>query len=216
MIITHFNKQHFKVQFGDLTIAFNPVSKESEFDVNKYGADIVLTTTDYEDYNGGELMSYGERTPFIISSPGEYEVNNIFIKGFGTFVDLPLDSKKKEKAKYQNTSYVLEVDNMRLCFLGCLKEEFSTEQKEMIGDVDILFLPITMNDDFISVYEANKLANKIEPKLIILKDYTVESLKLFLGEAGKDIKNIEKIDKLTIKKKDIEDKQKEIILFNIV
>lgn len=216
MIITHFNRQHFKVQFGDLTIAFNPVSKESKYEVNKYGADIVLTTTNHPDYNGGEFMSFGERKPFIISSPGEYEVQGVFIKGFGTYVELPIDSKKKEKLKLQNTSYVLEVDNMRICFLGCLKEELSGDQREVIDEVDILFVPISGDGDMLSPHEANKLSAKLEPKLVIPMDYDDdESLKQFLKEAGKDINSIERVDKLTIKRKDIEDKQGEVILFKL-
>ncbi|MEA4910515.1 hypothetical protein SDC9_33266 [bioreactor metagenome] len=215
MIITHFNKQHFKVQFGNLTIAFNPVSKDSKFANNKYGADIVLTTTNHPDYNGGDMMSFGERSPFIITSPGEYESQDVFIKGFGTYVDLSLDGKSKEKIKFQNTSYVLEVDNMRLCFLGCLKEELSPEQREIIDEVDILFVPVSSSDDMLRPHEANKLATKLEPKLVIPMDYDEDSLKLFLREAGKDIKSIEKVEKLTIKRKDIDGKQGEIVLFEI-
>lgn len=215
MIITHFNKQHFKVQFGNLTIAFNPVSKDSKFSTNKYGADIVLTTTNHPDYNGGDMMSFGERNPFIITSPGEYESQDVFIKGFGSFVELPLDGKSKEKIKFQNTSYVLEVDNMRICFLGCLKEELTGEQREIIDEVDILFVPVSSGDDMLRAHEANKLATKLEPKLVIPMDYDDESLKLFMREAGKDIKTIEKVEKLTIKRKDIDDKQGEIVLFEI-
>ena len=46
---------------------------------DKYGADVVFTTTDTADYNGGDLMSYGDKKPIILSSPGEYEIQNIFI-----------------------------------------------------------------------------------------------------------------------------------------
>lgn len=215
MIITHFNKQHFKIQFGNLTIAFNPVSKDSKFATNKYGADIVLTSINHPDYNGGEMMSFGERSPFIITSPGEYESQEVFIKGFGTYVDLPLDAKSKDKIKFQNTSYVLEIDNMRLCFLGCLKEELTPEQREIIDEVDILFVPVSSSDNMLRAHEANKLATKLEPKLVIPMDYDDDSLKLFLREAGKDIKALEKVEKLTIKRKDIEGKQGEIVLFEI-
>ncbi len=215
MIITHFNKQHFKIQLGDLTIAMNPVSKDSKFDTNKYGADIVLETINHVDYNGGDLMSYGERNPFIISSPGEYEVQGVFIKGFGNYIDLLSDGKSKEKIKFQNTSYVFTVDNIKMCFLGCIKDELTPEQKEIIDDIDILFVPVSSNQDILNAYDANKLATKLEPRLIIPMDYDNESLKLFLKEAGADINKIEKVDKLTIKRKDIEDKENDIILFNI-
>lgn len=213
MIITHFNKQHFKIQLGDLTFAFNPVSKDSKFDTNKYGADVVFITTNTPDYNGGELMSYGDRKPFIISSPGEYEVQGIFIKGFGTYVELPIDVKSKEKVKMQNTSYVMTIDNIKICFLGCLKEDLTGEQREVIDEVDVLFIPVSSTEDMLNAYDANKLATKLEPRLIVPMDYDDNSLKMFLKEAGKE--NIEKIDKLTIKKKDIDGKQGEVVLFKI-
>ena len=213
MIITHFNKQHFKIQLGDLSIAINPVSKDSSENVNKYGADIVLETTNHPDYNGREMMSFGDRSPFIISGPGEYEVKDIFIKGFGTFVDLPIESKSKEKTRLQNTSYVFTFDNIKICFLGALKEDLSQEQKQAIDDIDILFLPISSGEDILNAYDANKLSTKIEPKLVIPMDYDSQSLKMFLKESGQE--KVEKIDKLTIKKKDIEGKHGEVVIFNI-
>lgn len=215
MIITHFNKQHFKIQLGDLTLAINPVSKDSKEEVNKYGADIVLETTNHPDYNGGDIMNYGDRQPFIISGPGEYEVKDIFVKGFGTYVDLPMNAKSKEKSKLQNTSYVFTVDNMKICFLGALKEDLSPEQREVIDGIDILFLPVSSSENMLNAYDANKLATKLEPSLVIPMDYDDESLKMFLKEAGKDPKSVEKIDRLTIKKKDLDGKQNEIVIFKI-
>lgn len=215
MIITHFNKQHFKIQLGDLSIALNPVSKDSKLEANKYGADIVLETTNHPDYNGGEMMAYGDREPFIIASPGEYEIKDIFIKGFGSYVDLPIDNKSKDKLHLQNTSYVFTVDNMKICFLGCLKQDLSPEQKEIIDEIDILFIPVSSNEDMLNAFEASKLSTKLEPKLIIPMDYDDKSLQIFLKESGADLSKIDKLDKLTIKKKDIEAKQNEIVLFKI-
>ena len=212
MIITHFNKQHFQIKQGDLTFSINPVSKESKSEVNKYGADVVLQTTNLPDYNGGEIMNHSGRNPFIISSPGEYEIQDIFIKGFGNYVEFQIG---KEKIKLENTSYVFTIDGMKICFLGCVKEELAAEQKEVIDEVDILFVPVSSDEETLNAFEANKLATKLEPKIIIPMDYDDNSLKLFLKEAGQDISKIEKVEKLTIKRKDIENKKNEIVLFKI-
>lgn len=67
----------------------------------------------------------------------------------------------------------------------------------------------------LNAYDANKLATKLGPKLVIPMDYDDASLKLFLKESGSDISKIEKIEKLTIKRKDIDEKQGEVILFKI-
>ena len=84
MIITHFGRQHFKLQVGDLTIAVNPVSKEGKGKVAKYGADITLITSNHPDYNGSEQTEHSGKSPFVIRGGGEYEVKDIFIKGFNT------------------------------------------------------------------------------------------------------------------------------------
>ena len=62
MIITYFGKQYFKIGQGEMVLAFNPVSKQSETGISAhFGADIALITTNHPDYNGVEQLSHGER-----------------------------------------------------------------------------------------------------------------------------------------------------------
>jgi len=80
MIITYFGKQFFKIQQGEMVLAFNPVSKSSKTGITAhFGTDIALITTNHPDYNGIEQLSHGEREPFVVSGPGDYEVKEIFI-----------------------------------------------------------------------------------------------------------------------------------------
>lgn len=211
MIISYFGRQHFKVQVGDLTVAFNPVSKEGKGKSTKYGADITLITTNHPDYNGAEQTEHGEKKPFVIRGGGEYEVKDIFIKGFNTVTKLHDGKKEKE---YQNTSYVLTIDNIRVTFLGALSQALQPEHKEIIDETDILFIPVGEDGFLLNPYDAQKLAVSLEPKLIIPMDYTEKSLPIFLKESGAE--KISPVDKLTIKRKDIEQKQGEIILFQEV
>src|SRR5574343_54098 len=134
----HFEKEHFKLQVGDLTIAVNPVSKEGKGKVAKYGSDITLITTNHPDYNGAEQTEHGDKIPFVIHGAGEYEVKDIFIKGFNTVTKL-MDGKKEKE--YQNTSYVFMIDGIRITFLGALSSVLTPEQKEIIDETDVLFLP---------------------------------------------------------------------------
>jgi L-ascorbate metabolism protein UlaG (beta-lactamase superfamily) len=220
MIITHFGRQHFKLQVGDLTVAVNPLSKEGKGKVAKYGADITLITTNHPDYNGAEQTEHGEKVPFVISSPGEYEVKEIFIKGFGTTTKLSEGNpsshnatKGQEKEKvYQNTSYVFTIDSMRVTFLGAINHMLEAEHKEIIDETDILFVPVGSDTFLLNPYDAHKLAVSLEPKIIIPMDYDEKSLPVFLKEAGAE--KIEPLEKLTIKKKDIEGKVSEVVLFH--
>lgn len=209
MIISYYGRQHFKLQVGDLTVSVNPVSKDGKGKVTKYGADITLITTNHPDYNGAEQTELGAKVPFVIRGAGEYEVQNIFVKGFGTTTKLVESKKEKE---YQNTSYVFTIDGMRITFLGALSEVLKPEHKEIIDETDILFIPVGEDGFLLNAYDAQKLAVALEPKLVIPMDYNEQSLPVFLKEAGAE--KVEPLEKLTIKKKDIDGKLNEIVLFH--
>lgn len=210
MIISYYGRQHFKLQVGDLTVAVNPVSKEGKGKVAKYGADVTLITTNHPDYNGAEQTEHGGKVPFVIRGAGEYEVQNIFFKGFGTETKLA-EGKTKEKM-FQNTSYVFTIDGIRVTFLGALSEALKPEHKEIIDETDVLFIPVGEDGFLLNAYDAQKLAVALEPKLIIPMDYNEQSLPIFLKEAGAE--KADPVEKLTIKKKDIEGKLGEVVLFH--
>ncbi|MEI6580624.1 MAG: MBL fold metallo-hydrolase [bacterium] len=204
MIITYFGKQFFKITQGDMAIAFNPVSKSSKTGISaKFGADIGLVATNHPDYNGADQLSHGDRAPFIISGPGDYEVKEIFIKGI---VSNALIGGKK----YINTIYLLSVDSINIAFLGALSDpELSKEAREAISEPDILFIPVGGKGEF-NVKQSAKIASSLEPKLIIPMDYDSDTLKSFLKELGEE--KAEVVDKLTLKRKDLEGKEGEVIV----
>ncbi len=204
MIITYFGKQFFKIQQGETVLSFNPVAKSSKTGINAhFGADIALVTTNHPDYNGLDQLSHGERVPFSITGPGDYEVKEIFVKG--VLSDALLGDKK-----YINTIYTLAVDNINIAFLGALANgEISKEAHEAIGNPDILFIPVG-GKGVLDAKSAAKLASTLEPKLIIPMDYEDASLKAFLKEAGEE--KAEVVDKLTLKIKDLEGKEGEVVV----
>ncbi len=207
MIITYFGKQFFKIQKGEMVLAFNPVSKASKTGISgKFGADIALVTTNHADYNGVEQLSHGERAPFVITGPGDYEIKEIFIKGV-------LSGAVVDGKKYINTIYSLSVDNINIVFLGALSEtEISKDSREAINSPDILFIPVGGNG-LLGAKEAAKLAASLEPKLIIPMDYDSASLKAFLKESGEE--KAEVVDKLTLKAKDLDTKEGEVIVLSV-
>src|SRR3989344_1417577 len=144
MIITYFGKQFFKIGQGEMVLATNPVSKSSKSGISaKFGADIALVTTNHPDYNGVEQLTHGERVPFVVSGPGDYEIREIFIKGEMSEAELGDPVKNGASKKYINTIYSLAVDNINIVFLGALSDgELSKEAREAIDGPDILFIPV--------------------------------------------------------------------------
>ena len=175
MIITYHGADCFKISQGDLAIVVNPRSKLS--------ADVTLFSTGRSET--------AEKSGFIIDGPGEYEIKDIFIKGF-------LSEGPDNKI---NTVYSISFEGMNLCYLGSLtKPELPSETLELIENVDILFTPA----------DAYKLAVSLEPSVIIPMNYTEATLKQFLKEGGEE--KIELLDKFVVKKKDLEGKEGEIIV----
>ncbi len=204
MVITYQGGAFVKLQFGDITIAVNPISKDSKLNTSKFGADIALVSLNHVDFCGTDQVSFGEKTAFAITGPGEYEIKDVFIKGF------------KSESRYGgedrlNTIYTINLENMNLCFLGANSaKELPSEVSEAIDDIDILFVPLGA-DGVLSPADAAKLAVKMEPKLIIpLYFGNNAALKTFLKEAGEEDQKPEA--KLTLKKKDLEGKDADVVV----
>ncbi len=185
-------------------MAFNPVSKASKTGITaKFGADIAMVTTNHPDYNGIEQLSHGERAPFVVSGPGDYEVKEIFIKGVASNSEIG-------GKKYINSIYLFSVDGINIAFLGALSDaELSKESREAINDPDILFIPVG-GKGLLDAKMSAKLASTLEPRLIIPMDYDDASLKAFLKELGEE--KAEVVDKLTLKRKDLDNKEGEVIV----
>ncbi len=202
MVITHHGIQSFKVSFGDITLALDPVSKDSKKGSPwRGGSDITLISLNNPDMNGSDSTSRGDKESFVVSGPGEYEIKGVFIKGAETVSNY----SGKESI---NTIYTISLENMNLCFLGALgNTKMGEHTREIIDNVDILFVPV--GEGTLEPSDAYKFAVSLEPSIIIPMNYSDTSLKAFLKEAGA---SAPAADKLTIKKKDLEGKQAEIVV----
>jgi L-ascorbate metabolism protein UlaG (beta-lactamase superfamily) len=192
MIISYLGKQFFRINHGDLTIATNPSGKQ------RFGADVVFASTLHPDHNNPDLVSFGDKRPFVIKGPGEYEVKEVTAEGFGGEIEIG-------KKKYQNTIYNFTLNDIKICFLG-LAKELSSEVREAIEEPDILF--VSIGDDPSKAY---KISVSLEPKIVIPMDFEPggKEIKTFLKEGGS---KAEPIEKLTIKKKELADKEGEIVI----
>lgn len=208
MVITYYGAQFLKIQLGDLVLAVNPIAGNAKTKTAKFGADVGLISLHAPIFNGHDAITYGEKQPFIIEGPGEYEVRGVAIKGIG----LKTHYGDEEKI---NTIYVVTLEGMRLCFLGAIvSPDLDRETLESIDIVDLLFMPVGIGNKgeygALSPKDASKLSTTLEPKVVVPLYLSDEALKQFLKEEG--LGNGPAIDKLTLKKKDIEQKEGEVII----
>jgi len=210
MVITHHGGQCFKVTLGDLTLVFDPIAKGGTLPSVRFGADIALVSRNHPDMNGVDEVSYGDKEPFAITGPGEYERQSVVIQGF-------LSKSKYGLAKGQesavNTIYSVDLEDMTLVHLGALADaELSKEARESIDEIDVLFVPVG-GDGVLTPAQAHELAVSLEPKIIIPMHWNgmgePKSLETFLKDAGSAS---ETVDKLTLKKKDLAGKDGSILV----
>ena len=214
MVITHHGGQCFKVTFGDLTLVFDPIAKGATLPSVRFGADIALVSRDHPDMNGIDEVTYGEKKPFAITGPGEYERQGVVVQGFLSHSEYPASPKAtQDKRPYVNTIYSVELEDMTLVHLGALSDaELSPEAREGLDEIDVLFVPVGGNGVLTSD-AAHKLAVALEPKIIIPMHWSgigePKSLEAYLKKAGN---GGEKVDKLTLKKKDLAGREESIIV----
>ena len=206
MIITYHGLESFKIQLGATTLALNPIAKESKHKSTSFGADIVLVSVNHPDMNGVSSASRGEAEPFVIAGAGEYEVSDVFVRGFGT-------ATRYGGAK-RNTAYTIRLEGMRLCYLGALgTPELPADLEEAVEEVDVLFVPVGASG-VLSPKDAHRLAVYLEPKVVIPMYHDTQSLAAFLKEEGEQ--NGEQLEKLTIKPKDVAGKSGEVVVLKAV
>lgn len=212
MVITYYGGECFKAQVGDAVIVFNPSDKAGTSPGAgkpvRFGADVALVSLEDADFNGVSGLGAGGKEPFVARGPGEYEVKDIFIKGVGMTT-----SYKGEKRI--NTAYAVSFEDINLLFLGAISsaDQISEEVKALAPFADILFVPIG-GEDTLSPVSAAKVSLVFEPRLIIPMHYAGDAkggaLQMFLKEKG--AVGASAVDRLTIKKKDIEEKEGEVVV----
>ncbi|MBI4138404.1 MAG: MBL fold metallo-hydrolase [Candidatus Wildermuthbacteria bacterium] len=188
-------------------VLMDPFDESVGLKMSPVEADIVTVSHGHADHSN---VKAAKGAPFVINTPGEYEVKGVFIQGIPSYHD---DAKGKERGA--NTIFTVTVEGITLCHLGDLgQKELAADQLEKIGSVDILMIPVG-GVYTITGEEAAKIIGQIEPKIVIPMHYALPGLtpKLnsvdeFLRTMGK--KGLEAQPKLVVKEKDIAAERDEV------
>lgn len=210
MVITHHGGQCFKITLGDLTLVFDPISKGATLPSVRFGADIAFVSRNHPNMNGVGEVAYGDKVPFEITGPGEYERQGVVAQGFLSESKYGLG--KGEEAAV-NTIFAVHMEDMTLVHLGALSDtDLPKEARENIDDIDVLFVPVG-GDGVLTPAQAHELAVSLEPKIIIPMHWSgvgqAGALESFIKAGGN---KAEKMDKLTLKKKDLVGKDGSILV----
>lgn len=194
-----------------VSILTDPFDESTGLKLYKKNVEVVLVSHDHKDHNN---LSAVNNEAFVIDGPGEYEVQNTFIRGIFSYHD---DEKGEKRGA--NTIYIIESEGMNICHLGDLgQKELTDEQLKEIGEVDILLIPIGGTYTLDSK-EASKIISQLEPKAVIPMHYKIPGLELdidgpesFFKAMGK--KDIEAEDKISISKSNLSDGEIKVFKLN--
>jgi L-ascorbate metabolism protein UlaG (beta-lactamase superfamily) len=208
MVITWYGEGCFKCQSGEISVLSDPFDAKIGLTPPRSKPNILLKTLAAVPlHESAEAASEGIRDSLIVNSPGEYDAFGVDIKG------IPL--KKESGASFIKIIYLVDFEGVRFCFLGHLAGELEASDMEEIEYVDVLFIP-GGGKPFISQDKAVKLVNKISPKVVIPSFFKIAGLKRpsddikdFMKEFGR---KAEPQEKFTFKKKDLSEKETELIV----
>lgn len=186
MIITVDGAKGIRCQVSDLQLAVDPEKGA------RAGSSLLVLRTALE--APIESMDNAE-----IIGAGEYEIGGIKING------IQLD--KESTPKKIRTAYLVNMDEIRLGFLGeSLNAELSEEALDKL-EADILFAPEPTKD-----FDAKKIVHiikQIEPHVIIpISDKAAGELAKELGQKP------EKMEKFVTKKKELAEMISKLIIIN--
>lgn len=212
MDITYLGHSSFRLKAKEAAVVTDPFdSKMVGLKYSGVEGDIVTISHNHEDHNQAGSVTGARK---VIDGPGEYEVMGVSFIGLRSFHDT-----KNGEERGENTIFVIEADGLRLVHLGDLGHPLSQELIEDIGDIDILMVPVG-GEYTIGPKEAGDIVRELQPKIILPMHYQTPGLKPetfsklsgvepFLKEVGLSVENL---PKLSIKKEELLEEQKVVVL----
>src|SRR5581483_1841305 len=172
----------FRLRGKEATVLTDPCPPSSGYNPGKPTADIVTISHPHENHSYRKGVA---GSPRFIDSPGEYEIEGVFISGTSTYHD-----SKRGSDRGNNIAFVFEQENLSVCHLGDLGHTPTSAQVEEMAGVDVLMVPVGGHST-IDATAAAEVVALLEPKLVIPMHYKtpgstleLEPLDRFLKEVG--------------------------------
>jgi L-ascorbate metabolism protein UlaG (beta-lactamase superfamily) len=129
-------------------------------------ADIVLITHEAEDHCAGDQI-FGNPLIFrSVMAVGLNRANGI------PFYGVSLQKDPSDPNAGANTAYTISFDGVRFCYLGQISLPLLAQEKEELGKVDVVFLPVGLQT--LSVGEFNQVVQDLGAKMVIPINYKTD------------------------------------------
>jgi len=175
---------------------------------SRFAADVLCISHDHPGHNNARMVGGDPRT---LTSPGEYEVKGIGVRGVSAHHD---DEGGARLGAV--TLFAITIDEITVAHLGDLGHPLTEAQQEKLGSVDVLLLPVGGGAS-LGATAAIAVLNQVEPRIVIPMHYQLPGLKVpldapshFAAEMG--IPAVEYQPKLTLNSRPAGDEMKVVFL----
>lgn len=141
--------------------------------------------------------------PFILDTPGECDVKGVLVTAVAG-------------SEPGDTMVRIDAENLSVAHLGMAKKALTEKQRELLSDVDILFVPVG-GEGCYDAEAAMKAVNELEPRIVIPIAFQSDNnpkaqpIATFLKEMG--VTNQDKPEtKAIVKKKDLPSEETQVIV----
>jgi L-ascorbate metabolism protein UlaG (beta-lactamase superfamily) len=206
--ITWLGQSCFRIRGREATIVTDPCPPSSGYTIGKPTANIVTVSHNHENHS---YIKGVAGKPAILERPGEYEIHGAFMTAVGTYHDA-----RKGAVHGPNVSFVIEMEDVRVCHLGDLGHTPTAEQVEEMSGVGVLLVPVGGHTT-IDAATAAEVVNIIEPAIVVPMHYRtadvhseLATLDRFLKEMG--AKDLEPQPKLTLSRRSLPHETQVVLL----
>jgi L-ascorbate metabolism protein UlaG (beta-lactamase superfamily) len=158
----------FRIRGREATIVTDPCPPASGYTIGKPTADIVTISHHHENHS---FLKAVAGSPTVVDGPGEYEISGAFVTGIATHHD-----DQKGEARGSNITFIMEMEDIKVCHLGDLGHTPTAEQAEEMTGVDILFVPVGGSTTLDGV-RAAEVVSLLEARLVIPMHYKTDAFK---------------------------------------
>ena len=189
-------------------IVTDPYDESIGYPMPELTADVVTVSHEHHDHNNVVAIK-GE--PEVVKGAGEHICKGMWFYGVKTYHDTSKGSERGE-----NTVFLVDADDLRLCHLGDLGHVLDERQLRSVREkeVDVLFIPVggvyTIDAD-----GANEVLGQLEPKIAIPMHYKTPPLRLNIQKEDKFLagkKKVRREKKLSLRKGDLPEEPEIVVM----
>ena len=133
MEIIWYGHSCFRLRGRDATVITDPCPPSTGYKIGKLAADVVTISHEAPEHNYRQAIT---GAPKFLTGPGEFDIAGVLFAGVRT------RRGEDEETSGRNVAFVIDIDDIRVCHLGDLKQVPHADVVEQLGSADILLVPV--------------------------------------------------------------------------